>query len=128
MRLLVTLPFAVFLDARAASVKAESLRGHFTVLPRHVDMVTALAPGILTWEPEDRPGEAAHLALNGGILVKSGDEVRIAARQAAGGDLGRLRAAVEEMLASEDERERAQRAAAARMEASFVRGMLEVGR
>lgn len=125
MRFSVVLPFSVFLDVEAARVWAESPHEHFTLLPRRQDLVTALAPGVLGYA--DGSGEH-YLAVNGGILVKSGEEVAVSTRHAVAGELGTLRREVERMLSEEDERERAARSAVARMEASFVRGLLEFGR
>ncbi|MEW5773481.1 MAG: F0F1 ATP synthase subunit epsilon [Thermodesulfobacteriota bacterium] len=125
MRLRVLLPFSVFLSAEASRVWAESAREHFTLLPRRRDLVTALAPGILGYAG---PEGVRHLAIDGGILVKAGDEVAVATRRAAAGELGTLRREVERMLSEEDERERTARSAVARMEAAFVRGLLEFSR
>jgi F-type H+-transporting ATPase subunit epsilon len=60
-------------------------------------------------------------------LVKRGDEVFVSVREAVrGGDLGELRRTVSEEFAILDERARAAHSAVAKLEASFLRGYLEL--
>ncbi len=47
MRLRVLLPTEVLLDVEVTKVIAEAENGFFCLLPRHVDFVAALVPGIL---------------------------------------------------------------------------------
>jgi hypothetical protein len=47
MKLTILLPGEVFLEAEAAKVIAEAGNGSFCLLPRHVDFVAALVPGLL---------------------------------------------------------------------------------
>ncbi len=62
-----------------------------------------------------------------GVLVKRGDEVLVSTRQATRGtDLQELRNKVREEFATLDDRERAAQAAAAKLEASFLRSYLEL--
>lgn len=124
MQLSVVLPLKVFLEEETDKVVGMGLRGGFCLRPRHVDMATALIPGILSWWAD---GEERFVAVNGGILVKSGDEVRVATRHAVSGELGHLREAVDAMTEELDEGERAARTALARLEARFVRGVLDFG-
>ncbi len=125
MRLKVTEPTGVFLEAEARMVQAEGLAGRFGLLPRHVDGAFALSPGILRFEGPD--GAEVFLALDQGMLVKRGQDVMVAVRRAVRGDLGRLRQAVETMLEEAGERERQARTAGARLEAGFVRGIVGFG-
>ncbi|MBN2265579.1 MAG: F0F1 ATP synthase subunit epsilon, partial [Candidatus Aminicenantes bacterium] len=60
MKLKVLLPEGIFLDAEVSRVAAEAENGAFVILPRHVDWVTALVPGILSY---DAGGEEAFLAV-----------------------------------------------------------------
>ncbi|GBC61489.1 ATP synthase F0F1 subunit epsilon [Desulfonema ishimotonii] len=126
MKLIVYLPSALFLDETVVSVVAEGVAGHFCLRPRHIDFVTALVPGILAFRMPD--GAERFAAVNGGILVKQGDAVRISTRYAVSGPLGQLRQAVEGMLTDADERERSARAAVARLEAGFIRRFMEFGK
>lgn len=51
MRLRVLLPTEVLLDLDVIQINAEAEDGAFSLLPRHLDWVTALAPGILSYRP-----------------------------------------------------------------------------
>ena len=125
MRLKVLAPGRTVLDEPVERVVAEAENGSFCLLPRHVDFVSALVPGILAYVPEG--GSERFLALDRGVLVKCGPEVLVSTREAvAGADLGRLRATVREELARLDERELRARSALARLEAGFVRSFLEL--
>src|SRR5271170_2802298 len=90
MHLKVLLPFGVFEEKTGVSrIVAETREGSFGLLPHRLDCVAALAPGILTYESED-DGEV-FLAVDQGVLVKTGMEVLISVRDAIGGtDLGQL--------------------------------------
>jgi F-type H+-transporting ATPase subunit epsilon len=123
MNLKILLPSGVFLDRIVEKVKAESSLGGFCLLPRHIDMASALAPGILTYFED---GEPNHLAVNGGVLIKQGDSVRISSRAAVSGELGELQEEVGRMQDEAVEAEKSARSAVARLEAGFVRSLIEV--
>ncbi len=115
----------VLLEETVEKVSAEAANGGFTLLPRHVDIATALVPGLLSYVPED--GEERFVAVDVGILVKQGERVLVSTRQAvAGVDLGMLYETVEQRFEALDEEERQARSALARMEADFVRRFNEL--
>jgi len=125
MRLKVFLPAEALVDEEVTKVVAEAADGSFCLLPRHIDFVTALVPGLLSFVSN---GEEWHLAVDEGILLKIGDEVRVSTRRAVrGADLGRLQLAVREQFRTLDERERSARSAVAKLEAGFVRRFVELG-
>ena len=123
MRLRIFLPGECFLEREVRKVKGESPAGEFCLKPRHIDYVTALAPGIFSYEDAD--GVESFLAVDSGTLVKQGPELMIAAKRAVAGDLGQLHIEVEAMRAALLERERQHRASAAQLEAGFLRRMME---
>jgi F-type H+-transporting ATPase subunit epsilon len=124
MNLRVLLPFRVFADRSAVSrIVAETRAGSLGLLPRRLDCVAALAPGILTYETEAE-GEV-YVAVDEGVLVKTGQDVLVSVRQAIGGtDLGQLRAAVEQEFLTLDEHEQSVRSVLAKMESDFIRRMV----
>jgi F-type H+-transporting ATPase subunit epsilon len=126
MNLRVYVPSQVFEVVEVDEVIAESPQGSFALLPRHIDLATALVPGILTYITLE--GDERFLAVDEGVLVKQGDEVFVSVRTAAKGELGELREAVERMVTDVDEKERSAQTAVARLEASFVRRFLELGK
>ncbi len=125
MSLKVLLPFRVFFEKTAVSrIVAETSGGSFGLLPRRLDCVAALAPGILIYETEAE-GEIC-LAVDEGVLIKTGMDVLVSVRNAiAGTDLGQLREAVEREFLSLDEQEREVRSALAQMESGFIRRLAD---
>ena len=123
MNLKVLLPFQIFAEKTGVSrIVAETREGSFGILPHRLDCVAALAPGILTYET-DSDGEV-FVAVDEGVLIKSGQDVLVSVRRALGGaDLGQLRAAVEREFLALDEREQSVRSVLAKMEADLVRRM-----
>ena len=126
MRLKIFHPSDSFLDEEVSKVVAEGPAGSFGILPRHLDMTSALVPGILSYWTSR--GKEMFLAVNGGVLVKQGDDVFVATRMAVAGDLGALNHTVSEFLRDVDEKERQTRSAVAKLEADFVRRFVEFGK
>lgn len=125
MTLKVLLPTEVLVDEPVRKIVAEAENGMFGLLPRHVDFVTALVPGLLAYEHED--GKEELIAVDRGMLAKIGDEVLVSTRNACGrGKLGELRRIIEEQFSRLDERARRSRSAAAQLEAHLVRRFLEL--
>jgi F-type H+-transporting ATPase subunit epsilon len=128
MNLRVLLPFQVFAEKTGVSrIVAETREGSFGLLPRRLDCIAALAPGILTYETEAE-GEV-YVAVDEGVLVKTGPEVLISVRRAMGGtDLGQLRASVVREFLTLDENEQIVRTAMAKMESGLIRRLAEFQR
>lgn len=125
MKLKVLLPTEVLLDQPVTKVIAEAENGCFCLLPHHIDFVTALIPGLLSFF--DEAGQETFLAVNEGILVKCGQEVLVSTRHAVRGtDLETLKQTVEQQFRVLDEREKLTRSALAKLEASFVRRFQEL--
>ncbi|HYL38745.1 MAG TPA: F0F1 ATP synthase subunit epsilon [Bryobacteraceae bacterium] len=124
MKLTVWLPTEVLLEEEVSRIKAEAQNGWFGMLPKHVDFVTALVPGVLTFEPQGRAEE--YLAVDRGILVKCGDEVKISTRNAVRGpNLEQLKTEVEKRFREREEAEKKARAFEAKLETDLVRRLLE---
>jgi F-type H+-transporting ATPase subunit epsilon len=125
MRLKVFLPTEILVDEEVLKVTAEAENGSFTMLPRHIDFTTALVPGLLSYL--NMEGEEHFLAVDAGILVKCGADVRVSTRNAAqGADLGSLVHMIEHEFRVLDEHEKVARSAFARMEADIVRRFIEL--
>lgn len=126
MRLKIFLPSNVFMDEEVDRVVGEGHEGSFCLLPRHIDYVTALVPGILTYQTAE--AEKHFLAVDTGTLVKKGNQVLVSTRLAVGGALGELQKEVKKMVSVVDEREKMTRSACARLEADLVRRFVEFGK
>jgi len=121
MSLSVLLPFGIFAKKTGVSrIVAETREGSFGLLPHRLDCVAALTPGILIYETES-DGEC-FVAVDEGVLVKTGLGVLVSVRQALGGtDLGQLRDSVEQEFLNLDEHEQSVRLAMAKLETGFLR-------
>ena len=121
MTLKILLPFRIFAEQKAVTrIVAESREGSFGILPQRLDCVAALEPGILTYESNGE--DERYVALDEGVLVKSGQEVLVSVRNAiAGTDLHQLREAVEHEFLTLNEHEQSLRSVMAKLESSFVR-------
>jgi len=126
MNLKVLLPFQVFADRSGVTrIVAETREGSFGLLPHRLDCVAALAPGILTYAT-DADGEA-YLAVDEGVLVKTGPTVLVSVRRAIGGaDLGQLRAAIEQEFLTLDAQEQGLRSVMARLETGVLRRFMSL--
>lgn len=123
MNLKVLRPFQVFAEKTGVTrMVAETRQGSFGLLPHRLDCVAALTPGILIYEDEAE-GEV-YVAVDEGVLIKTGPDVLVSVRNAiAGTDLGQLREAVEREFLNLDEREQSVRSVLAKMESGFIRRM-----
>jgi F-type H+-transporting ATPase subunit epsilon len=121
MNLKVLLPLQVFAEKAGVSrIVAETRAGSFGLLPQRLDCVAALSAGIVTYET-NADGEV-YVAVDEGVLVKTGPDVLVSVRRALGGtDLGQLRDAVEKEFLTVDEQEKSVRAVMAKLEAGFLR-------
>jgi F-type H+-transporting ATPase subunit epsilon len=125
MNLKILLPYKVFAEKHdVLRIVAATREGSFGLLPHRLDCVAALSPGILTVETTTE-GEI-YIAVDEGILVKSGMNVKVSVRNAIGGtDLDKLRAAVEMEFLTLDEQEKNVRSVLSKLESGFIRGMVE---
>jgi F-type H+-transporting ATPase subunit epsilon len=120
MHLKVLLPFQIFVEkTQVQRIVAETLEGSFGLLEHRLDCVAALVPGILIYQSVGE-GEV-FLAMDEGVLVKTGADVLISVRRAVSGtDLGRLRDVVEREFSTLNEQERSARLATVKLETGFL--------
>ncbi|TAL07744.1 MAG: F0F1 ATP synthase subunit epsilon [Porticoccaceae bacterium] len=121
MNLKILLPYRVFAEQTGVlRMVAETSKGSFGLLPHRLDCVAAIVPGILVFETEAE-GETC-IAVDEGVLVKSGTDVLVSVRNAIGGaDLGKLREMVEQEFLNLDEQEKSVRSVLAKLESGLVR-------
>ena len=125
MHLKVLVPFGIFTDQTGVSrIVAETRAGSFGLLPHRLDCVAPLAPGILVYQTGSE--SEVYLAVDEGVLVKTGMDVQVSVRNAMGGkDLAQLREAVEKDFIKVNKQEENVRAVMAKMESGFVRRLAE---
>ena len=124
MNLKILLPFGIFTEKTGVSrIVAETREGSFGLLPHRLDCVAALAPGILNYQLTS--DEEVFVAVDAGVLVKTGSDVLVSVRRALGGsDLGQLREAVEREFLTLDEHEQSVRSVLAKVEGDLIRRMV----
>jgi len=120
VNLRILVPFGIFAEKTGVSrIVAGAKGGSFGLLPHRLDCVAALTPGILTYEIEAR-GDV-YVAVDDGVLVKTGADVLVSVRRAfAGTDLERLRLAVEQDFVKLGDRDKRMRSVMAKLEAGLL--------
>lgn len=125
MTLRILTPSDTIVEASARKITAEATSGSFCMLPRHIDVVASLPPGVLSFE--DERGSEVYVGVDDAVLVKCGDDVTVSAERAVlGGDLDDLHRTVEVQFLARGEREQAARSALARLEAGVIRRFIEL--
>lgn len=122
MQLEVLLPSKVFARHESVvSIVLETPQGAYGLLPNRLDCVAIVEPGILTYTLAG--AEPAYIAVDEGVLVKVGKQVRVSVRNAhADADLEQLKLTVKNEFLKLSEQERQVRAVLARLESGFMRG------
>ena len=120
MNLKILLPFRIFAEkSDVLRIVAATHEGSFGLLLHRLDCVAALAPGILVFETAAE-GEIC-MAVDEGVLVKSGADVLVSVRNViAGTDLARLHEAVEREFLNLDAQEKNVRSVMAKLESGFI--------
>lgn len=123
MNLKILLPFQVFAEKTGVSrIVVQTQEGSYGLLPHRLDCVAALVPGVLIYE-SDADGEV-FLAVDQGVLVKTGTDVLVSVRRALhGANLAQLRETVDREFLTLDAQEKSVRSVVAKMEGDLVRRM-----
>lgn len=125
MHLTLITPVETAIDQAIRRLAARGSDGAFGLLAHHVDIAVPLLPGIVAYVDE---GGAEHfVAVDMGVLLKTGPGLRIVTRRAVkGDDLADLERLVEAEFLNLSDIERDARLALARLEAGVVRRFLEL--
>jgi F-type H+-transporting ATPase subunit epsilon len=128
VQLKILVPAGVFASiAKVERIVVMTPTGSFGLLPRRLDCAAVLSPGLLSYSTAT--AEEVHLAVDSGVLVKTGPEVLVCVRHAiAGTDLGRLRQAVQQELLKLSEQESSSRKTLAHLESGLIRAFVELQR
>lgn len=124
MNLKILLPFQVFSEKKNVTrIVAETSEGSLGILPHRLDFAAPLVPGILIYETTT-DGEIL-IAIDEGILVKTGSEVLISVHRAIGGtDLGQLRHTIEEEFLILNQQEQSVRSVVKKLESGLLRRLM----
>jgi F-type H+-transporting ATPase subunit epsilon len=127
MKLKILLPSEILVEKEVEKVVADAQNGSFCLEPRHIDFVSPLVPGILSYESAG--GKEEFIAVDEGILVKAGQEVLVSTRNAVQGpELDKLAQAVNDNFLVLDDREKMAHTAATKLEVGLVRRFMELGK
>ena len=128
MTLKILLPFKVFMEIKNVKrIVVETSAGSYGFLPQRLDCTAALQPGILLYETLN-DGEK-YIAIDEGVMIKSGAEVLVSVRNAIGdAPLGKLRSLVEKEMMHLDESEINARSVMAKLETGFIRSFQKLRR
>jgi len=120
MNLKILRPSRVFAQCDdVRRIVVQTREGSFGILPHRLDCVAALAAGILLYETT--ADGTVYLAVDEGVLVKSGPNVSVAVRRViAGSNLAELQQAIKREFLLVDARQLQIRGVMARMEAAVV--------
>jgi F-type H+-transporting ATPase subunit epsilon len=125
--LTILLPDEILLSTQATKVGGDAVNGSFVVLPRHIDFVTALVPSILYFGNETN--SPTYVAVDRGMLVKRDRTVWVSVLRAiVGDDLDHLDQIVEQEFRQLDEQQKQTQTTLTRLEISFMRGLVDLGR
>ena len=125
MNLKILLPFKVFTNRPdVLRIVAMTSEGSFGILPNRLDCVASLSAGILEFETAAE-GDI-YIAVDEGVLVKTGNDVLISVRNAISGlGLEQLRQAVEQEFLAIDEQEQKIRSVLDKIESGLIRSLVE---
>lgn len=126
MNLKVLLPFGIFKDEKNVQrIVVETDQGSFGLLPQRLDCVAAIVPGILLYQilSEERHQEQeVYIAVDAGVLVKTGSAVSISVRHATAGiDLNQLHDTIEQEFLQQSSQDKQVHSVYQKMESDFMR-------
>lgn len=124
MNLQLFTPTRVLLDTPIDKIDVEAIDGFFTLLPRHIDFVTALKNGILTYTIDSKKFYAACAR---GVLVKKGDFVRISTPFAVlSPDLNSLKQTIATSFKEMEEERKELNISIGRLELGLTKGLISL--
>jgi len=117
----ILLPYKVFAEVKnVKAVTADTNAGSYGFLPQRLDCVAILVPGIFSYETNT----VHYLAVDAGILIKTGSKVLVSVRNAIGGvDLGKLGDAVKNEFLKIDDSEKNVRYVVEKLESGLMNSL-----
>jgi len=118
MELKILLPHKVFAEIKNVdNIIAETSEGSFGFLPQRLDCVAVMVPGILTYKTD----KLHYLAVDEGLLVKTGEKVMVSVRNAVGGvELGKLADTIKNEFNKADENSEKVQHMVSKLESGFL--------
>jgi F-type H+-transporting ATPase subunit epsilon len=128
VQLKILVPSGVFaIIAKVERIVVMTLTGSFGLLPHRVDCAAVLPAGLFTYSTSGE--EEVHLAVDAGVMIKTGPEVLVCVRRViAGASLGQLRQAVLHELMKQSEQDSSNRKRMAQLEGGLIRDFVKLQR
>jgi len=124
LRIKLTLPYETIIEKEVDKITAPGVEGSFQILPKHIDVVWTLQPGILILSIDD---EDEYIAIDKGVLVKEDDIVYVSSFKAIEGDsLETLNKALSENFKTLDEREKKAQKVLVKLETDTMQRFMEI--
>lgn len=124
MNLQIFTPIKILLSTTVEKVDVEAIDGFFTLLPKHIDFITALKSGILTYTID---GEKFYAACNHGVLVKKGDVVCVSTPLAIlGNDLQTLKQTITTSFQEMEQERKELNISIGRLELGLTKGLIHL--
>ena len=124
MYLRIYSPTEVILDTPVNQVDFEAIDGFFTLLPKHMDMVSALKPSVLSYKIGDKK---SYVACNKGVLVKKNDVVSVSTPLAVlGSDLKELEHRIEVDFKGMEQERKEINLTMAKLEVGLAKGIMRL--
>ena len=124
MKVKIILPNRTLSESEIDKATVPGTEGYFQILPRHIDFVSSVKPGILTLFSGER---REYYAVHYGMLVKKGAELHIACLYGIIGDsLEDLSQTLAEHIRERKEYEEEIKAILTKMEAETLRRFIEM--
>ncbi len=123
MELKILLPYKVFAEIKNVdNIVAETSEGSFGFLPQRLDCVAVLVPGIFAYQTD----KMYYIAVDEGLLVKTGSQVLVSVKNAIGGvELGNLADTIKNEFKTVDENEEKVQQMVSKLESGFLAKLKE---
>jgi len=126
MRLVLSTPTKIVLDISIDKIDVEAIDGFFTLLPKHIDFVTALKGSVLSYVVKDKK---YYVACDHGVLVKKGDNVHISTALAILSDnLNTLKTTISIKFKEMEQQRKEFNISMARLELGLTKGLMNLSK
>jgi len=121
IHLKVLLPYSIFLEVKDVTrMSIDTDNGSYGFLPHRLDCAAVIVPGLLSYTSA-ATGEA-YLGVDGGVMVKTGNQVLVSVRNAIKGtDLGKLHEAIQNEFINLNEEEKNARTVMIKLESNLIK-------
>ena len=126
MNLKISTPTQILLNLPIEKINVDAIDGFFTLLPRHIDFVTTLRSGIITYTSKQ---VKHYVACDHGVLVKKGDMVCISTALAVTSDhINDLKKTIATTFKQMEQERKELNISIARLELGLTKGLINLSK